>query len=407
MTSQPTLPLRRKQHTDPVAAPDVNVVFIGGGKGCYDILHLLNSYTPVKLRPHILGVVDPNPEAKGRKYADEIGIPTSEDYHDYLMDDRVDLIIELTGRDDVLADIHAGKRTRIKVLDHLAALFLWEIIDIQEEKIRLEKKISDLDTMAAIGEIAYKLTHELRNPLLITGGLVRRMMTRIDLPHGIRKRFKHIAGHVLHMENVISDICDVIRPLRPHYRLTDMNQFFEQWYATVRTEARFVGASVQFNAEKDLPTMYIDPLLIRQALWHILENSLDAIAEREGIIYIGVQICWDTIAIQLSDSGEGFLCIAPSQAVQPFTTTKSGRMGLGLALCRQIILDHGGELNIVEKADGHSLISLELPITYNRPVGGRRIEKRVQPDPASDKEKADKREPDTFEAGTIPENENS
>jgi signal transduction histidine kinase len=375
VASLTTLPLRRKKHLEPTAVPDVNVVFIGGGKGCYDILHLLNTYNPAKLRPHVLGVADPNPEAKGRKYAEEIGIQTSSDYRAYLVDDRIDLIIELTGNDEILADIHAGKLAKIKVLDHLAALFLWEIIDIQEEKLRLEKKISDLDTMAAIGEIAYKLTHELRNPLLITGGLVRRMMTRVDLPHGIRKRFKHIAGHVLHMENVISDICDVIRPLRPHYKLTDMNEFFQHWFATVRTEARFVGATVQFNIEKELPTMYIDPLLIRQALWHILENSLDAIAEREGVIYIDVQICWDTIAIQLSDSGEGFLCIAPSQAVQPFTTTKSGRMGLGLALCRQIILDHGGDLKIVEKPDGHSLVYVELPITYKKPGNSPGIER--------------------------------
>jgi signal transduction histidine kinase len=373
VTSQ-SIPLRRKKNdTEPLSVPDVNVIFVGGGKGCYDILHLLDTYNPAILRPHVLGIADPNPEAKGRKYAEEIGIPTLDDYQAFLVDDRVDLIIELTGNDEVLADIHAGKLPTIKVLDHLGAMFLWEIIDIQEEKLRLEKKVSDLDTMAAIGEIAYKLTHELRNPLLITGGLVRRMMTRVDLPHGIRKRFKHIAGHVLHMENVISDICDVIRPLRPHYRLTDMNEFFLHWIATVRTEARFVGASVQFNIEKTLPTIYIDPLLLRQALWHILENSLDAIAEREGIIYINVQICWDTIAIQLSDSGGGFICMAPSQAVQPFTTTKSGRMGLGLALCRQIILDHGGDLRIIEKPDGHSLVYIELPITFTKPTHSRQI----------------------------------
>jgi signal transduction histidine kinase len=373
VTSQ-LIPLKRKTNdTEPLSVPDVNVVFVGGGKGCYDILHLLDTYNPAILRPHVLGIADPNPEAKGRKYAEEIGIQTSNDYKAFLVDDRVDLIIELTGNDEVLADIHAGKLPTIKVLDHLGAMFLWEIIDIQEEKLRLEKKVSDLDTMAAIGEIAYKLTHELRNPLLITGGLVRRMMTRVDLPHGIRKRFKHIAGHVLHMENVISDICDVIRPLRPHYRLTDMNEFFQHWIATVRTEARFVGASVQFNIEKNLPTIYIDPLLLRQALWHILENSLDAIAEREGIIYINVQICWDTIAIQLSDSGGGFMCLSPSQAVQPFTTTKSGRMGLGLALCRQIILDHGGDLRIIEKPDGHSLIYVELPITFKKPGNSRQI----------------------------------
>jgi signal transduction histidine kinase len=347
--------------------PEVIVIFVGGGRGCYEILHLLHSYSPAKIKPRIVGVADPSPKAVGRRYAEQLGIPTSDSFHEYLVRDDLDLIIELTGQDEVLAEINRRKAPGIKVLDHLAALFLWEIIDIQEKKLHLEKRVSDLDTMAAIGEISYRLAHELRNPLLIVGGLVRRMMTRIDLPHGIRKRFKHIAGHVQHMENVLSDICDVIRPMRPSYKLTDMNAFFQSWCSTVRTEARFVGANVVYWLNDDLPTIFIDPLLIRQALWHILENSLDAIAEKGGTIYIEVQVCWDNISIQLSDSGEGFVCLPPGKAIQPFTTTKSGRMGLGLTLCRQIVLDHGGDMKFIEKSDGGHVVIIELPITFDKP----------------------------------------
>jgi len=188
----------------------LNVAFVGGGKGCYDILHHLKFYPPVHFRPQIIGVADPNQEAIGRKHAERLRIPTTSDYRPLLQDDKLDLIIELTGDDRVLADIYKNKLASIKVLDHVGALFLWEIIAMQEEKLRLEKKVSLLDTMAAIGEISYRMTHELRNPLMIIGGLVRRMMTRIDLPHGCRKKLKHISLHVQHIEELISDICDVV-----------------------------------------------------------------------------------------------------------------------------------------------------------------------------------------------------
>jgi len=155
------------------------------------------------------------------------GIPTFSDYKSFLKDEQLDLIIELTGKDDVLADIISNKLPRIKVLDHVGALFLWEIIAIQEENLRLEKKVSYLDTMAAIGEISFRMTHELRNPLMIIGGLVRRMMTRVDLPHGCRKKLKQVSYHVQDIENLISDICDVVRPLKPNYSLVEMSVFLQ------------------------------------------------------------------------------------------------------------------------------------------------------------------------------------
>jgi len=345
----------------------LNVAFIGGGKGCYDILHHLKFYPPVHFKPHIIGVADRNENAIGRNHAKRLGIPTTSDYKPFLHNKKLDLIIELTGHDEVLADILKNKLASIKVLDHVGALFLWEIIAIQEEKLRLEKKVSLLDTMAAIGEISYRMTHELRNPLMIIGGLVRRMMTRIDLPHGCRKKLKHISHHVQHIEELISDICDVVRPLKPQFNLVDMNEFLRDWCKTVSTEARVSGVAVEVDIDEELPAMYIDRSLMRQALWHIFENSLDAIIDRGGSISIKAVLCWDNIHIEFIDTGGGFAGLSTSQAIQPFMTTKPGRMGLGLALCRQIVFDHGGDISMVnEKNEGTSVV-IKLPITLTKP----------------------------------------
>ena len=87
----------------------INVAFVGGGKGCYDILHLLKSYSPVHLQPQIIGVADPNTDAIGRTHAQRLGIPTISDYRPFLQNNKLDLIIELTGDESVLADIHKNK----------------------------------------------------------------------------------------------------------------------------------------------------------------------------------------------------------------------------------------------------------------------------------------------------------
>jgi signal transduction histidine kinase len=350
----------------------INVAFIGGGKGCYDIINLLKTYPPAHLDPRIIAVVDQNPEAIGRTYAQRLNIPTSSDYKPLLLNKDLNLIIELTGVDEVLNDILRNKLDTIKVLDHVGALFLWEIIAIQEEKIHLEKKVSDLDTMAAVGEIAYRLTHELRNPLMIIGGLVRRIMTRIDLHHGIRKRLLHISKHVQHAEEVISDICDVVRPLQPHFSLTEMTGFLEEWCKRVSAEARLLGVVVETSIEKELPTIYIDPSLIRQAFWHLIENSLDAMAETGGTIKIKATLCWDVIHIEFSDTGGGFNGMTSTKAFQPFTSSKPGKMGLGLTLCRQIISDHGGDIQIVSEENSGVTVIVELPIAFTDPTALRK-----------------------------------
>ena len=345
----------------------LNVAFVGGGKGCYDILHLLNSYSPVHLQTHILGVADINEDAIGRRHAERLGIPTKSDYKSFLQSKELDLIIELTGDDNVLADIRNNKLQTIKILDHVGALFLWEIIAIQEEKLRLEKKVSLLNTMAAIGEISYRMTHELRNPLMIIGGLTRRLMIRDDLPHGTRKKLKTISQQVQHVEELVSDICDVSRPLKPEYNLTDMNEFLGTWCLAVRTEAQLIGVTVEFILDEELPDMYIDRSLISQALWHIAENSLDALAYSTGTIKIKVLLCWDNIHIELIGSGEGFKEISTTQAVQPFMTTKPGKMGLGLSLCRQVMLDHGGDMEIVNDKEIGVAVIIKLPIKLTQP----------------------------------------
>lgn len=347
----------------------INVAFVGGGKGCNDILNLLKSYPPVHFKPAIIGVADHNPKAIGRSHAERLNIPTSSDYKPFLKNKKIDLIIELTGNDEVLADILKNKLDSIKVLDHVGALFLWEIIAIQEEKIRLEKKVTHLDRMAAIGEISYRMTHELRNPLMIIGGLIRRLMTRIDLPHGCRMKLKNISHQVMHIEELICDICDVVRPLKPEFSLTDMKEFLEKWCRAVQSEALLAGVTVNVNMAEELPDMYIDRSLIRQALWHIFENSLEAMTDTGGEITINVRLCWDNIHIEFIDTGGGFKTLSTVEAMQPFMSTKTGRMGLGLALCRQIIFDHGGDIRIINEGASGVTVLIKLPITLTRLPG--------------------------------------
>jgi len=146
-----------------------------------------------------------------------------------------------------------------------------------------------------------------------------------------------------------------------------MNDFLNDWCKTVSTEARVSGVAVEVEIDEELPEMYIDRSLMRQALWHIFENSLDALIDSGGTITIKAVLCWDNIHIEFIDTGGGFAGLTTTQALHPFMTTKQGKMGLGLALCRQIIFDHGGDISIVNEKNKGSSVIIKLPITLTQP----------------------------------------
>ena len=353
------------KHPNFSAIPEINVAFVGGGKGCYDILNLLLSYSPKGLLTHIIGVADSNPQAEGVVFARSQSIYTTNNYNEFLNSEGIDLIIELTGSEEVLHDLQVSKRPATKVLDHLGALFLWEIITIQKEKIELERRILDLDTMAGIGEMSYRLTHELRNPLMIVGGLSRRLMLAEDTSHLMRKRLEHVVGHVRHMEEVICNLCDVVRPLRPLYKLVDLGEFLEKWCHEVKVEARLVHIRVAYRLEKDLPSSFNDPDIFKQALWHLVENAMEAIHSSKGFIHVKAGIYGESLRLIIIDNGCGMESAALSQVMRPFSSTKTGRIGLGLVMCKQIINDHGGDLSIKSVVSGGTTATVTVPFYYS------------------------------------------
>lgn len=348
--------------------PVVHTGIVGGGKACYELLKLFHCYFPRYLDITIVGVADPRPDAIGRRYAEQQEILTVDDLTTLLQLPDLDLVIELTGKDTVLEEIFRNKYDRTRVLDHLGAQFLWEIIDIQQQKLQLEQRMGTLDTMTAVGEMAFRLTHELRNPLMVAGGTVRRTMTRIDLPHGARKRLKMVAGSIQKMEEVLSDICDVVRPLYPKFKLVDLGLFFEDFCKAAGIEARFARSGFSCLLEEDLPEIVIDPSLLRQALWHLFENCFDAAAGEDSFVQLRVDLCYDYIVIQVEDEGGGFSGISSQSALNPFVSTRRGRLGLGLTLCRQIIQEHGGDMELWNNQRGGVTVTLSIPISFTVPA---------------------------------------
>lgn len=133
-----------------------NIAFIGGGMACRAILKIILGETFLGQRPNIVGVADINDQAPGLKYAIMNGIFTTHDYRKLYNIRDLNLIIELTGNDEVRDNINKTKPKNIKLMDHIEALHLWDFVQIEEKKIEvldeIRKGIADKKGYCALFE---------------------------------------------------------------------------------------------------------------------------------------------------------------------------------------------------------------------------------------------------------------
>jgi len=131
----------------------INVAIVGGGSGCKAIMEMIFAEKLDQLHMNLIAVSDINPEAEGYRYAKEHRIYTTTDYRDLYKLENLNMIIELTGLDEISDEISQTKPSHIRLMDHMAARLFWDVFKIEEKmfaelKLKgdaLRKKTQDLN----------------------------------------------------------------------------------------------------------------------------------------------------------------------------------------------------------------------------------------------------------------------
>jgi len=113
----------------------LNVAIVGGGPGCKAIMDMIFTEKLSQLRMKLIGVACTNPEAVGYRYSREKGIYTTGDYRDLYKFKDLNLIIELTGRDEVANEISRTRPEHVRLMDHVGARLFWDVFKIEEKRV--------------------------------------------------------------------------------------------------------------------------------------------------------------------------------------------------------------------------------------------------------------------------------
>jgi len=234
--------------------------------------------------------------------------------------------------------------------------------DITEIK-KLKEQLIMAERMAALGEVAARVAHDIRNPLVSIGGFARRLEKSLD---GRLKGYAEIISReIAGLEVVLREILSFVRGIRLHKERVDINSLVEEVTALMKSE--FEERQITLIREPSASLeVFIDPNNVREALLNILTNAIHAIG-RDGTIVVKTYVNRDYAVIEIRDTG----CGIPEEDLpfmfDPFFSTKGpGSTGLGLTITHKIIEQHNGRIEVESKLNVGSTFKVFLPLKEDR-----------------------------------------
>lgn len=283
---------------------------------------------------------------------------------------KAGIAVPLVGNDRVIGFLNLWDERvpEAYASDEIALILeIAERVAIVIENSKLYEKMRERDRLAALGEMAAGLAHEIRNPL----GAIKGAAQILDPARqtGEEGEFLDvIVEEVNRLNGVVSAFLDYSRPLKQSFGPTDLNEVVTRTTKLIQNE---IPRQIELKVElgESVQKASADAEQLKQVLINLVQNALQAMGDRPGRIIIrtlrpdrfGDFRGLDTVEIHVSDSGPGIPAEQQQRIFIPFFTTKEKGTGLGLAICQRIIKNHGGTITVQSRVGEGTDFVIRLP----------------------------------------------
>jgi signal transduction histidine kinase len=225
------------------------------------------------------------------------------------------------------------------------------------------------EQLAAVGQLAAGVAHELRNPLTSVKLLIQMAARRGPKTGLTEKQLWVIQEEIARMENTIQGLLDFARPPVLDRIRHDLRETVQRAVSLVEGRAKQQKVTVRPQLPEAAVMVDGDPAQIHQVFVNLLLNGIDS-AGRGGLLHVIVSesgVAGGGCRIAFRDSGRGIPEEALQELFEPFVTTKEQGMGLGLAISRRIVEEHGGTIIAANHAEGGAEFTVTLPTSAVEP----------------------------------------
>jgi len=234
-----------------------------------------------------------------------------------------------------------------------------ELEAAQERSLRAE-------SLAAVGEMAAIVAHEIRNPLSTIGGFANLMVRQADDPAKVTRNGKIIYDEVMRLEKIVNGLLAFSRPGVPRFEWCSVSETVQDCIERILGGLDRSNVEVGVDCADDLPAVYIDRAQVYQVLDNLMRNAIDAMPDGGWVRISARAGAAGEVTIEVTDTGCGIPPENMDAVFKTFFTTKPTGMGLGLALSKKIIHDHGAEMLVTSRVDEGTTFTLVFPTDYGQ-----------------------------------------
>lgn len=252
--------------------------------------------------------------------------------------------------------------TQQRKLEMDLKIYTEQLEDIVQERTRELKvaqvQINHQEKMAALGQMAAGIAHEIGNPLAALSSLVQSM----DIRKAGDEKNALMKDQIKRMSNIVKEMTDFARPASHHIRLSHINQMIQSALGISRYDPRLNEINISTSLDSEIPALKLDEDQLLQVFMNLILNAADAMGGKGSLTIIS-RLKEHAIDIRFEDTGPGISEDLIARIFEPFFTTKDAGSGtgLGLSVSYGIIQSMGGEIKASNRKKGGAVFAVTIP----------------------------------------------
>jgi signal transduction histidine kinase len=249
-------------------------------------------------------------------------------------------------------------------IGELTRTFNYMVQKLREERA-LEEKLREAEHLSGIAQLAKSIAHEIRNPLNFISLSIDHIRKKyVPQRNEDKETFESLITSIKHeiqrLNKLVGDFLDYGRPLRLNLQEADMNCLINEVIALVWAKAEKDGIRIHHNYG-ELPKLSLDPDFIKTCILNVILNAFQAMPSG-GDLSVSTKTSDSRVYLIIEDTGVGIAKENISKLFDPFFSTKSTGLGLGLALTKRVVEEHSGKVDFQSVEGRGSTVTISFPV---------------------------------------------